>query len=142
MLKKCTIAITIAGTTGLEAALHKKPCIVFSDVIYSSLPSVYRLKSLEELPMAIKESLKKEVKLSDVNEFVNLLDRNSFTFNNTEWSIKINNEFFYDGYLFDTKINPKNAEEFIRKNQEYFQILNAQYVKKIEKHMKQKAKGL
>ena len=57
-------------------------------------------------------------------------------------SIKINNEFFYDGYLFDTKINPKNAEEFIRKNQEYFQILNAQYVKKIEKHMKQKAKGL
>ena len=142
MLKKCTIAITIAGTTGLEAALHKKPCIVFSDVIYSSLPSVYRLKSLEELPMAIKESLKKEVKLSDVNEFVNLLDRNSFPFNNTELSIKINNEFFYDGYLFDTKINPKNAEEFIRKNQEYFQILNAQYVKKIEKHMKQKAKGL
>ena len=110
MLKKCSLAITIAGTTGLEAALYKKPCIIFADVNYSSLPSVYRLRSLEDLPNAIRESLKKEVKLSDVNDFINLLDRNSFPFNNTELSIKINDEFFYDGYLFDTEIDNKKAE--------------------------------
>ncbi len=131
MLEKCKMAMTTAGTTGLEAALYKKPCIVFADVIYSSLPSVHRLKSLEELPTAIRESLKKEVKLSDVNELINLLDRNSFEFNNTELSIKINNEFFYDGYLFDTKINKKNAEEFLKNNKNYFEILKTEYVKKI-----------
>jgi hypothetical protein len=131
MLKKCAMAMTIAGTTGLEAALYRKPCIVFSNVIYSSLPSVYRLKSLEELPMAIRESLKKEVKLLDVNEFINSLDANSFPFNNTELSIKINNEFFYDGYLFDTEINLKKAEEFLKKNHKYFEILEIQYIKKM-----------
>ena len=131
MLKKCSLAITIAGTTGLEAALYKKPCIIFADVNYSSLPSVYRLRSLEELPNAIRESLKKEVKLSDVNDFINLLDRNSFPFNNTELSIKINDEFFYDGYLFDTEIDNKKAEEFLKKNHEYFEVLAMEYMKKI-----------
>ena len=131
MLKKCSLAITIAGTTGLEAALYKKPCIIFADVNYSSLPSVYRLRSLEDLPNAIRESLKKEVKLSDVNDFINLLDRNSFPFNNTELSIKINDEFFYDGYLFDTEIDNKKAEEFLRKNHEYFEVLSMEYMKKI-----------
>ena len=131
MLKKCSLAITIAGTTGLEAALYKKPCIIFADANYSSLPSVYRLRSLEDLPNAIRESLKKEVKLSDVNDFINLLDRNSFPFNNTELSIKINDEFFYDGYLFDTEIDNKKAEEFLRKNHEYFEVLAMEYMKKI-----------
>ena len=131
MLKKCSLAITIAGTTGLEAALYKKPCIIFADTNYSYLPSVYRLRSLEDLPNAIRESLKKEVKLSDVNDFINLLDRNSFPFNNTELSIKINDEFFYDGYLFDTEIDNKKAKEFLRKNHEYFEVLATEYMKKI-----------
>ena len=135
------MTMTIAGTTGLEAALYKKPCIVFADVIYSSLPSVHRLKSLEELPMAIRDSLQKEVKLSDVNEFMNLLKANSFQFNFTDLAIKINNEFFYDGYLFDTKINLKTAEKFIRKNHEYFETLSMQYTKKIEESVKQKSDG-
>ena len=131
MLEKCTMVITIAGTTGLEAALHKKSAIIFTDAIYSSLPSVHRLTSLEELPNAIKESLKKEVKISDVNEFMNTLDANSFSFNNTELSIKINNEFFYDGYLFDTEINIKKVEKFLEKNHKDFEILEIEYMKKI-----------
>ena len=142
MLKKCAMVITIAGTSGLEAALYKKPCIVFADVIYSSLPSVHRLKSLEELPKAIKESLQKEVKLSDVNEFINLLNANSFPFDNTDLSLKINNEFNYDGYLFDTKIDIKNAEEFIKKNYKYFETLSIEYSKKITESIKQEKNGL
>ena len=138
MLKKCAMAITIAGTTGLEAALYKKPAIVFTDAIYASLPSVHRLTSFEELPNAIKESLKKEVKLSDVNEFINLLDRNSFPFNNTELSIKINDEFFYEGYLFDTKINSKKVEKFLEKNRKDFEILEIEYIKKIREIKRKK----
>jgi len=131
LLENCELIITVSGTTGLEAALYKKPCIIFADANYSSLPSVYRLRSLEDLPNAIRESLKKEVKLSDVNDFINLLDRNSFPFNNTELSIKINDEFFYDGYLFDTEIDNKKAEEFLRKNHKYFEVLAMEYMKKI-----------
>ena len=77
-----------------------------------------------------------------MNEFMNLLKANSFQFNCTDLAIKINNEFFYDGYLFDTKINLKTAEKFIRKNHEYFETLSMQYTKKIEESVKQKSDGL
>ena len=140
MLKKCTMTMTIAGTTGLEAALHKKPAIVFADTIYASLPSVYRLKNLEELPNVIREALDTEVKLTDINKFINILERNSFPFNNTELSIKINDEFFYDGYLFDTEIDETKAEEFLRKNHEYFEVLETEYIKKMNQIKNKKIK--
>ena len=136
MLKKCTIAITIAGTTGLEAALHKKPCIVFSDVIYSSLPSVYRLKSLEELPMAIKESLKKEVKLSDVNEFVNLLDRNSFEFDIFDYYFKVGKKFHAGGFMTSNKISMNYLDSFIEEDKEMYEMLAEEHVKKIKQYKK------
>jgi hypothetical protein len=137
LLKNCNMLITIAGTAGLEAALYQKPSIVFADVLYSSLPSVHRLTSLEELPNAIRESLKKEVKLSDVNEFMNLLDRNTFEYDHPELVIKINHEFYYDGYLFDTIINNEKAREFLQENHYYFEILATEHMKKIEE-LKQK----
>ena len=124
--------ITIAGTSGLEAALYEKPSIVFADTIYASLPSVYRLKSLEELPTAIRESLKVKVKLSDVNEFMNLVDTNSFEYDQPELIIKINREFFYDGYLFDTEINQEKAAIFLDENHKFFEILAEEHMKKIE----------
>ena len=132
ILKHCKMLITIAGTSGLEAALYEKPSIVFSDVIYASLPSVYRLKNLEELPTAIRESLKVKVKLSDVNEFMNLVDSNSFEYDQPELIIKINREFFYDGYLFDTEINQEKAAIFLDENHKFFEILAEEHMKKIE----------
>ena len=132
MLKHCKMLITIAGTSGLEAALYEKPSIVFADTIYDSLPSVYRLKSWEELPNAIRESLKVKVKLSDVNEFMNLVDSNSFEYDQPELIIKINREFFYDGYLFDTEINQDKAANFLEENHKFFEILAEEHMKKIE----------
>ena len=132
ILKHCKMLITIAGTSGLEAALYEKPSIVFADTIYASLPSVYRLKSLEELPTAIRQSLKVKVKLSDVNEFMNLVDTNSFEYDQPELIIRINREFFYDGYLFDTEINQEKAAIFLDENHKFFEILAEEHMKKIE----------
>ena len=126
------MVIVITGTTGLEAALYKKPSIVFGDTIYDSLPSVQRITNLEKLPVVIKETLKKEVNLEDVNEFMYLLDANTFDFSNSDITIKFIDEFFYDGYLFDTEINNEQAEKFITKNSEYFETLAEEHIKKIK----------
>ena len=131
MLEKCKMVITIAGTTGLEAALYKKPCIVFADVIYSSLPSVHRLKSLEELPTAIRESLKKEVKLSDVNELINVLDRNSFEFDIFGYYSKISKNFINGGFMIKNKISMNYLNSFIEEDREIFEMLAEEHIKKI-----------
>ena len=61
LLKKCSLLITVAGTSGLEAAFYGKPSIVFSDVVFEKLPSVFRVRDFEELPNTIKLAL--EIKM-------------------------------------------------------------------------------
>ena len=131
LLEKCKMVITISGTAGFEAALYKKPCIVFADVIYSSLPSVHRLKSLEELPSAIRESLKKEVKLSDVNELINVLDRNSFEFDIFGYYSKISKNFINGGFMIKNKISMNYLNSFIEEDREIFEMLAEEHIKKI-----------
>jgi hypothetical protein len=51
------VVLTTSGTAGMEAALLKKPTIVFSDILYGTLPGVWRCKSVENLPELIQKSL-------------------------------------------------------------------------------------
>ena len=136
LLEKCSLVVTIAGTTGLDAAIYKKPCIVFADTIYSSLPSVYRLKNLEKLPDAIKESLKKEVRLSDVTEFINTVDRNSFPFDFFGFEQKVMDEFHEGGFLITSNISMNHLESFIEKNKESYNTLTSEHIKKINQYKK------
>ncbi|HXT83608.1 MAG TPA: hypothetical protein VN704_04665, partial [Verrucomicrobiae bacterium] len=75
LLNKCSLAVTISGTTGLEAAFYNKPSIVFSDVSYSVLSSVYRVKNVEELPHAIRLMLNKQADLVELNKYVQLAEK-------------------------------------------------------------------
>ena len=70
--------------------------------------------------------------IEDVNEFMYLLDTNTFDFPSANLSLKFIDEFFYDGYLFDTEINNEQAEKFIKKNSEYFETLAEEHIKKIK----------
>ena len=136
LLDTCSIVINIAGTAGFEASIYQKPSIVFTDVIYSSLPSVYRLKSLEELPNAIKESLKIKVNLLDVIEFINLLDRNSFKFDFFGHFKKILDEFHGGGFLISNKISMNDLKIFFEKNNDDYELLGLEHIKKINQYKK------
>ena len=81
MVKKCALVVTIAGTTGMEAAFYQKPSIVLADTIFSPyLPSVHRVRNIEELPNAIQKSLQTNVNADDLNKYVNRVEENSFEF--------------------------------------------------------------
>tara|TARA_B100000745_G_scaffold248367_1_gene170397 strand:+ start:264 stop:1799 length:1536 start_codon:yes stop_codon:yes gene_type:complete len=142
LLDRCSIVITIAGTVGLEAAIHKKPCIVFSDTIYSSLPSVYRLRNLEELSQVIKTSLKKEVILSDVSKFISLLDRNSFDYDFFGNHQKILDEFHGGGFLISDEISMSELKSFLEKNKESYETLTLEHIKKINQYKKLELKNI
>ncbi len=136
MLENCKIVITINGTTGLEAALYEKPAIVFTDTIYQSLPSVHRLKSLEELPEAINESLKKEVNISDVNEFINILERNSFNFDIDGHYNKILEKFHRGGFMISNEMDMNELNSFIEENRETYEMLAIKHLDKIKNYKK------
>jgi hypothetical protein len=136
LLENCQLLITITGTSGLEAAFHTKPSIVFTNVIYSSLPSVYRLKNLEDLPNAIKKSLKVKVNIDDLNLFINKIINNSFEFDSESLGVLFNNKFYYGGFLFDHNVSIESVKEFLEKHRELFQKLAEKHIEKIHEHKK------
>ena len=131
ILKKCSLVVTINGTAGLEAAIFKKPSIIFSDFSYSMLPSVHRLKSIYELPDAIRSSLRKKVNANDVDKYLKLLDSNSFIFDIFQFELDYHNHFYYGGNLLNVEITEEKMKQFIEKHESTFDTLADEYIKKI-----------
>ena len=61
----------IRGAAGLEAAIHKKPSIIFSDFSYSILPSVYTSYNLlMNYPLPLDHHYATKVNPSDVAKYL------------------------------------------------------------------------
>ena len=136
ILQNCSLVITIAGTLGFEATFYGKPTIVFTDTIFSELPSVKKLKNLEELPQVIRNSLKNKVEVSDLNKFVSCLEDNSFEYPSVNLEVEVQHKFFGGGFYFDFEIPLEDGLAFIEKHKPTFSRLAEEYIKKINQHKK------
>lgn len=134
IVKKCSLVITITGTTGLEAAFNEKPAIVLSDVNYSILPSVYRLKNIEELPQAIRSSLQRKVDPLDLNNYVNIMEQNSFRFDIVSLYVDFNNRFYGGGSVIDVDIPIEKMKSFLDEHRLTFEQLALEHIKKIKQY--------
>lgn len=131
LLKKSSLVITIAGTAGLEATFYGKPSIIFSDLGYSILPSVFKAKSLEDLPRLIKTALNHKVDPAYLDSYVDLLDKNSFDFDLFDFILSYQNYFYFGGHLTDVDIPLQKMQQFINKHKSTFDVLSQHYLKKI-----------
>ena len=95
IIKKSSLVVSINSTSGLESGFYNKPSISFSDQDFSYLSFVQQIKSFQELPDAIKKSLKKKVNISDLNNYVNLIESNSFETDLFGTSAYFDNLFHY-----------------------------------------------
>ena len=129
--KKTSLVITIAGSSALEAAFHKKPSIVFNELTYSILPSVYTVKSFNELSNAIRISLNKTVDEADLDRYITLLDENSFVFDQFELETMEHDYFFFGGHLIDVDIDSSAMEYYFTRNELVFEKLASEFFKKL-----------
>jgi hypothetical protein len=133
LMKNCSIVFTIAGTSGFEAAFYGKPSIVFSDVGYIELPSVTKVKEIENLEAIIKKSIKIKVNPIDLGKFVNYLENNVIDFNWFEMESAINKAFFFDGYTADIEITESQMNSFLEKNLQILNYVGKEHIKKLHK---------
>ena len=138
IIKKCSLVVTIKGSTAIEAAFYEKPAISFSRVGYFQLKSIVQIKDFEQLPDAIRNSLNKNVELQDLNNYVELIKEHSFEFD--FWSIYLDfaHEFYHNGFFVDTIFSEPQVKKFLDKHSESFDFLAEQHIKKIEQHTNQK----
>ena len=131
-MKKCSAVITVGGSSGLEAAFYGKPTLVFSDTIYSVLPSVFRIFSPEELPDKIKECLKIQVEPKYLEKLLIYFEQNSVDFDWMGFSALFSKTFFYSGQLLDSEINQNKMKNFLDDTHHLFDEIVNYYVKKLE----------
>lgn len=132
ILKKCSLVITVNGTSGLEAAFYEKPSIIFTDLGYSILPSVYLLNSISYLPELIKQALKTKVNSNDVDKYINLMEQNSFKFDLLGFISDYIDFFYHGGFLIDVEITDDKMKNFLEKEKPIFDILVNEYIQKIK----------
>ena len=132
LLKKCSLVITIVGSTGLEAACYKKPCVVLTDTSYSNLNSVKKPNNFEDLHFLIKHMLTEKFDYSDIFDYNEYLENNSFSFNFYGiWEL-ISNYFQYSGTYVDDNITDTKMKTFLENYSDYFRPASNEYIKKIQ----------
>ena len=136
ILKKCSLVITIAGTSGLEAAFYNKPSIVLMDTQYSCLSFVHRLSSMEELPKVIRTALETKVDLSELNKFVKFMLEDSFEYDEVGLVLTLTDMFLYGGFpLLDISLLKINS--FLKEYGSFFGHIALEYIKKINQIKKE-----
>ena len=131
--KRSSLVISINSTSGLEAGFYNKPSITLSNQDFSYLPFVHQIKTLDELPDAIKISLKKKVNISDLNNYLNLIEFNSFESDTLDLSIEFDDIFHYNGFLVAGEIPIDKMQSFLERHSNSFEKLATEFVKKIQR---------
>ena len=136
LFRNCSLVITIRGTTGLDAAFYGKPSVIFGDLSYSLLPSVFKVDALEELPNIIRKAVTKSADVHDLDKYITLIQENSFAFDLLGFEI-INSQYFYaGGILSDVEISEEKMEKFLNKYQSTMDNLANRYIEKINRQSK------
>ena len=131
LYQNCSLVITIGGTAGYEAALYEKPSIIFNDLRYSILPSVHRLRSFEELPSVINDSINTKVNIDDINRYVKLVESATIEFNWLGFQQKFQKEFYFNDTLRDVEIPEVKLKKFIESNKNSLEQLTHDHIKKM-----------
>ena len=134
LLKKSSLVVLIGGTTGFEAAFYGKSSITFSDMIYSLLPSVFRVKNLEELPDLIQSALMYKPESDSLDKYLNLIEENSFDFDYLDFLNKFSNTFYREDRLTNVDIPESKMKEFLDKNKSILELVTNEHIKKMEWH--------
>lgn len=140
LIKKCSLVVTAGGTSSFEAAFFQKPSIMFADLGYTLLPSVYKINCLEELPKTIRLALMTKVEAHDVEKYVTMLENNSFNFDYPSFDLNFFHWFYYGGNLVDVDIPIAKMESFLIKFKTEIELLGNEHLKKIMQHKERESK--
>jgi hypothetical protein len=95
LIKSSRLIFTVSGTVAIEAAILRKPVVVFSNVIHNCLPNVSRVSKIEDLPVLINklisDSFSMKLNSDEFENFVKmyldtLLDNSFYTVQNSDYS--------------------------------------------------------
>lgn len=134
LVKDSSLVISIAGASALEAAFYGKSSIIFSDIIYSLIPSVIKINNFDKFAETIKLAINTKPDPNNLDRFIQLLEENTTEFDLLKFINKFDREFYFGGALFDVKLQESKIKKFLDDSEKIIDMLIIDHVKKIEQH--------
>jgi len=131
LIKQSKLVVTVRGTASFGAAEKNIPSLVFGDIPFSILPSVYKVDALIDIPHVIKTALKTTVNSEDVQKYIDMVNAKSINFDMMNFEVKRNQHFYSGNILSDVDISENSVKEFFDNNKKYFQPLIDAHLSKI-----------
>ncbi|RZD44968.1 MAG: hypothetical protein CXT78_05785 [Thaumarchaeota archaeon] len=136
IIKKCDLVTTIAGTVGLEALFFEKPVIVFSDVIFSYFPNVYRIKNKNDLPKIIRKVLTLKPNKDGIKRIVSLYKKECINIDRINLQHKCMKNIGMDGINNLIIPTQEKLKKFIDENKKELEIISDEHISKMELYEK------
>ncbi|SVE10183.1 uncharacterized protein METZ01_LOCUS463037, partial [marine metagenome] len=100
------------------------------------LPSMYKVNSFSELPVAIRTYLDKKVKHDDVVRYISAIEKNSIIFEDQEILLKFHDLFYDGGFLANKELPIEKIKSFLERYKINFDNFAEFHIKAIKKHLK------
>ena len=107
--------------------------LVFSDVGYSTLPSVFKVENTQNLPQIIKKALKTKVNSSDLDQYLHSLEKEMFSYDTFNFASILKNKLYLGGNLHDIKISESDIMSIISTQKDTLELLAEEHLKKIKR---------
>ncbi len=131
LIKNSKLVTTIRGTASIDAAYQNKPSIIFGDMAHDMLPSVYKIKNLDDLPKLIKTALSTPINPIHIKKYLKLMKDRSIEFNWWDYENKRNNQFYSGNILSDVEYQENKVKDFFDNNKEIFETLANVHIEKM-----------
>ena len=131
IIDKSDLIFSIKGTTGIEAALIKKPSIIFAKVGMYKLSNLFLVSSILELPNVIKQALNQKIDDEEIELYKKSIYQNTFDFPYYELLAGLEEQFKIGGYYANTEIEFTKMKEFLTKHEDEFSFLAKKFIEKM-----------
>ena len=131
IMEKISLVITISSNVALDALFSEKPAMMFAQNYISVIPSIFKIKNIQDLPENIETVLNKKVNPIDLEKYIQFSEKISFKFNPLAFTQDISDFFHFSGQLVDVKITEEKMNEFLEKENDKIGLLADEYIKKM-----------
>ena len=100
------------------------------------VPTVKKIENIEELPIMIREMLGKTTDVQSLNDYVNLVENNTFEINLIDLHLKFQNYFANEFSTLRSNVSISKMRLFLEANKKDFELLAKEHIDKIQEYKK------
>jgi len=134
VIEKASLIITISSSVALDALFYEKPSMMLAENSFSVIPSIFKIKNIENLSNDINKILNEKINAIDIEKYIQFSEEKSFNFDLINFGNDINEYFYHSGKFVDVNISEAQIKLFLENENERLTTLSNAYIDKMNNY--------